>query len=172
MKAAAGAAEESLLLLASLLSLQADDAALIAVIEALGGKPRVQPSDQLGFTSIKKAGVEFRFEKKSWVDKDDGPLRGPWLLTEVGVYAAGYEGYKQYSGSLPNGVTFESSRKEVRKALGKPIESGGGNRFGTLVFPTWDRFRVARKYFVRFSYLPDSNCVCTVGITLPALADT
>jgi hypothetical protein len=171
-KANAEAVADSLLSLSSLLSLRHHDPALTGVIEGLGRKPRVQASDQLGFLSIKKAGVEFRFEKESWVAKDGGPLRGPWVLTEVGVYAAGHEGYKQYAGKLPKGITFESIREEVRKALGEPVESGGGNRFGALVFPEWDRFRVARKYFVDFSYLPESNRVCTVSITTPELADT
>jgi hypothetical protein len=94
------------------------------------------------------------------------------VLTEVGVYAADYEGYKQYAGELPQGITFESTREKVRKALGKPAESGGGNRFGTLVFPEWDRFRVGRKYFVTFSYLPEINRICTASITTPQLADT
>ncbi len=143
----AGAVAESLLSLGSLLSLRAGDPAL------------------------KKAGVEFRFEKESWVSRDEGPLRGPWVLTEVGVYAAGHEGYKQYAGELPRGITFESTREEVRKALGEPVESGGGNRFGALVFPEWDRYRVRKKYLVEFSYLPESNRVCTVSITTPQLAD-
>jgi hypothetical protein len=162
---------EDLLAFGRLLSLRQDDPALKEAVEALGGKLRVRPSHQLGFLSIKKAGVEFRFEKESWLAKAGGRVRGPYVLTEVGVYAAGYEGYKQYPGRLPKGITFEATREEVRKALGRPVDSGGGNRFGALVFPEWDRYRVRRKYFVDFSYLPVTNRVSTASINLVRLAD-
>lgn len=153
-----------------LLSLKQDDAALKEAVEALGGKLRIRPSDQLGYLTIKKAGVEFRFEKESWLTKADGPLRSTYVLTEVGVHAAGDEGYKQYAGWLLKGLTFASTRDAVRKALGKPVKSGGGNRFGTIVFKEWDRFRVRRTYFVEFSYLPESYRICQASINLVRLS--
>jgi hypothetical protein len=153
----------------SLLSRAHDDAALHEVVEGLGGKCRVKPSDQLGFVTIKKAGVEFRFRKASWLAKDPGPLKGPYILTEVGVYAAGRDGYQGYAGKLVKGITFESARADVWKAMGKPITSGGGNRFGTIVFPEWDRYQVRKKYFVEFSYDAESKRVCEVSINLVRL---
>ena len=61
-KPKAGVVGEGLLSLGCLLSLRQDDPALKEAVEALGGKIRVRPSR---FLSIKKAGVEFRFEKES-----------------------------------------------------------------------------------------------------------
>lgn len=161
---------QDLLSFGPLLSLSADDPVLIKAVEALGAKLRVRPSDQLGFFTVKKAGIEFRFQKESWLTDDPGPLKGPYVLTEVGVFADGQDGYKQFSGELIKTITFEATRKDVRKVLGKPINSGGGNSFGDIVFPEWDRFRVKRKYFIEFSYLPEDNRVCEASITLPGLA--
>ena len=161
---------EDLLSFGSFLALAQDDPALKEAVEGLGGKLRVTPSDQLGFLTIKKAGVEFRFEKKSWLEDDAGPMKGPYILTEVAVYCEGYEGYKQYAGKLVKGVTFESTRRDVRKTLGKPTKSGGGNSFGTIVFKEWDRFLIRKKYFVEFKYDLESKRVCQVSLNLVRLA--
>ncbi|WP_420138731.1 hypothetical protein [Sphingomonas sp.] len=51
------------------------------------------------------------------------------ICTAVYFYGAGREaGYQQYAGSLPEGLSFASTRAEVRAALGEPVahrDTGG-----------------------------------------------
>jgi hypothetical protein len=88
----------------------------------------------------------------------------------VGVYSEGYHRYHQYSGKLVKGVTFTSTRDDVREAFGTPVKSGGGNRFGTIVFPEWDRYQVRKKFYVEFSYDAETKRVLEVSINLVRLA--
>jgi hypothetical protein len=155
-------AAESLIALGSLLSLQGDDPKFTEVVEAMGGNPRVQPSDQFGFVTLKKAGIEFRFKS----DHSAGKKKS-WVLTGIGVYSGGHERYAQYAGQLPGGLTFESTRAEVRKALGSPVKSGGGKIIGTLVRPEWDQFRLAKKCLATFSYFAENERICSASIALP-----
>jgi hypothetical protein len=159
----------SLLDLGPLLSLTVDDAALREAVEALGVKAKVKPSDQIGFITAKKAGVEFRFTKESWLADDPGPLRGPYILTTAGVYAAGREGYKAFAGKLPKGVTFGMARDAARAAMGEVVASGGGGSTRLLTFPEWDMFKVARKYLVTLTFV--GGLVVEASITLPKYAE-
>jgi hypothetical protein len=67
---------------------------------------------------------------------------GAGLCTAVHVYAAGREhAYQQYEGSLPEGLSFASSRNAVRTALGEPVahRDQGGFAPPLRVYP-WDWF--------------------------------
>jgi hypothetical protein len=58
--------------------------------------------------------------------------------------------YQQYTGPLPEGLAFNSSRIEVRGALGAPVEShdGGSKIFGIQVFPyDWFSYRNRKVHF-------------------------
>ncbi|MBI2806442.1 MAG: hypothetical protein HYX68_15790 [Planctomycetes bacterium] len=164
-----GSPSRGLLSFGPLLARTADDPVLIAAIKALGGTARVKPSDERGFVSIKKAGVELAFTKKSVLDGDPGAHKGPYVLTQAGVYADGESGYKQFVGELPNKLAFGTTRADVRKVMGKPEESGGGGAFGPLKFKEWDRYRLEKKYLVDFSYHPETNGLGLVDIRLARL---
>jgi hypothetical protein len=47
------------------------------------------------------------------------------ILTAMFLYAEGADGFRQYQGNLPYGLSFQSSRKEIESILGAPDRSGG-----------------------------------------------
>jgi hypothetical protein len=56
---------DDLLSFGPFLSLSQEDPTLIEMVEGLGAKFRVKATRELGFLTVKKAGVEFRFQKES-----------------------------------------------------------------------------------------------------------
>jgi len=150
------------------LDMEENNPELKKLIESLGGKAKVSKDEQLGFISLKKHGIEFRFNTNEWLGVDSSPK--VYRLTEVGFYSNGYEKYKGFTGDLVDGLTFTSRRTEVRRALGKPRRTGGGNAFGNIVFKEWDRFRRGEFLFT-FSYYENGGAICVVSLTFPSYED-
>jgi hypothetical protein len=46
-------------------------------------------------------------------------------LSAIFFYSEGADGYRQYQGDLPFGLSFQSTRKEIESVLGRPDASGG-----------------------------------------------
>lgn len=67
---------------------------------------------------------------------------GAGICTAVHFYAAGREeGYQQYDGALPEGLSFASARADVRAALGEPVaHRDAGGFFPPLRHYPWDWF--------------------------------
>lgn len=72
--------------------------------------------------------------------------------------------YQQYAGPLPEGLTFNSSRCDVREALGVPVESrdGGVGKSELHILP-WDWFNY-RGQKVHFEYGGTFDSVRMVSI--------
>jgi hypothetical protein len=67
------------------------------------------------YLNSRDAGISFALNKKLKVES-------------IFLYADQVEEYKQYQEELPGGISFDMSRTQVRKALGKPVfstEAGG-----------------------------------------------
>jgi hypothetical protein len=47
-------------------------------------------------------------------------------LNIISLYSEGVDGYRQYKGNLPYGLSFQSSRKEIESILGTPNMSSEG----------------------------------------------
>jgi hypothetical protein len=60
-------------------------------------------------------------------------------VESIFFYRKGFEGFEQYRGRLPGGVTFNDSREMVRAKLGTPVK--GGRRRGPTPTMMWDLFR-------------------------------
>lgn len=63
------------------------------------------------------------------------------ILVSVQLFAEGRDGFRQFGGPLPRGLTFDADRSKVRQRLGAPTASGGGQR--TLLYERaaqWDRY--------------------------------
>lgn len=96
------------------------------------------------------------------VDWDD-------LCSCVQFFAAGSSAdMRPYAGSLPNGLTFESCRADVRAAMGPPIESREqGGSHDPLTIRPWDWFN-HEGLKLHFEYGDDGDCVRMVSaIPLP-----
>lgn len=72
--------------------------------------------------------------------------------------------YEEYTGELPAGLTFKSSRSAVREVMGVPVESNDRTFMAhpLIVFP-WDWFvHEGRK--VHFQYNATVDCVSQVTV--------
>jgi hypothetical protein len=75
-------------------------------------------------------------------------------VSAVFLYAQGVEGFTQYTGALPAGIGFTSSRAAVRAAMGEPVLSGEPGGKGLFAIEhRFDRFEDGAHY-IRFEYVP------------------
>jgi hypothetical protein len=64
-------------------------------------------------------------------------------VSAVHLYSDGHEGFSQYAGPLPGGISFSTDRAEVRRRLGVPDRSGEETVMPILgKMPPWDTFHV------------------------------
>lgn len=77
-------------------------------------------------------GISFRFNKG--------------VLHTIFLYPEGDEGYAQFRGRLPDGVSFLDRRSDILAKLGSPERTGSN----------WDRFDLGT-YLLHFHYRPDDT---------------
>ena len=80
------------------------------------GAPKIDRFDDSYYYSYKSAGISLRFSTKG-------------MLTTLFFYAEGADGYRQYQGNLPFGLSFQLTRKEIEGTLGLPDKSRGGDAY-------------------------------------------
>src|SRR5262245_42163058 len=102
------------------------DRDVVAFLKALKEKVEVEKSvDSEGYyVSSKKDGIELG------LDND-------FLIRTIFLYSEGKDNHQQFTGTLPRGLTFRDTQEMVRKKLGKPTLSGGGQQdeiFGFIPF--------------------------------------
>jgi hypothetical protein len=148
------------------LNLREDDPRLRGLVESFGRRFRIQRDDQYGDIPLKRHGLEIRFKKEEWLVEDGEEFENLYRLIDIGFYAGGYEGYREYAGGLIDGATFSTSRAEIRLLLGQPIASGGGNKVSGFVLKEWDQFQLG-DFFVGFRYSDPGGSICTINLTLP-----
>jgi hypothetical protein len=107
------------------------------------------------YLNAKSAGLSFALN-------DDRTVRAVFL------YSQGVERFQQYTDPLPAGLSFTSSRAEVRRALGKPVLSGevGGVGIFAIEF-SFDRFE-AGDHYLRFEYRSGGEAIRLITIGLVA----
>jgi TIR domain len=86
-----------------------------ALIERLGEASRPFKHRDCYIHSVELAGVSLRFER---FDTDR-------RLTTVLLYGDGTDGFSQYNGRLPKGLSFSDVRSQVERKCGPPLEFGG-----------------------------------------------
>ena len=93
------------------------------------------------------------------VDWDDA-------VSTIQFFGDGVEdGYSPYLGALTHDLTFESSRQNVREAMGEPAQSsnGGPEVFGIKHRP-WDWFAVGDRK-IHFEFEDHCNAIRLVSVT-------
>jgi len=95
------------------------------LIASLPNTPRVYMTRELMLLIDEEAGLSLSFK----------PQIG---LNRIDLFAERTDGYRQYSGALPNGLDFSDTRLAVEKKLGRPVSSGGGSG-GTGYFAAYPR---------------------------------
>ena len=77
------------------------------------GTPKIDKNEYIISYTFKSRGVALVFDTK---DK---------RLSSAHFYAEGQDGFRQFQGDLPYGLSFQLTRKEVESVLGPPDTSGG-----------------------------------------------
>lgn len=85
-------------------------------------------------------------------------------IVAIQLYAAGYQGYEQFKGAVPDHIAFSESRDSIRKRLGQPVASGGGGQsecFGEI--PQWDLFE-RNNYRLHIQYTHDGAAISLITL--------
>jgi hypothetical protein len=91
------------------------------------------------YLNARDSGMSFALDKKLKVES-------------IFLYTNGVEGFRQYSGKLPGGISFEMSRIQVRKMLGESSFSGEAGGTGLMAIDfSFDRYE-SDAYYIRFEY--------------------
>ena len=118
-----------------LLGRDAEDSAVVDIIE----DPKlIERSEYLGYVELKNDGISVMFKGAALADDQDREIL---RVSALHLHRKGHEGYSQYPGELPNGISFNDREDEVLRKLGRPIEAGGGGRVVlNRTVPRWLRY--------------------------------
>ena len=115
-----------------------------AAVEIMGETP---------YLNSRAAGISFALTKDSKVKS-------------VFLYANGIEGFAQYTGPLPAGLTFKSSRSDVCAAIGEPSMSADAGGVGLMAIEhAFDRFEDGISY-MRFVYAAGDTAILHITFGL------
>lgn len=129
--------------LAKYLGLKADDIGLNLYLAAFGKKPAFKIVEYTADLSYKKSGFSLSFIQEEWTVKEGKAFtKDAFILRGFFLYSNGYEGFDQYKGPLPEKLAFFDHRAMVKVKLGEPYSTTGGNKFGKIVFPLRDEYRL------------------------------
>lgn len=92
------------------------------------------------YLNFRESGVSLSYEKRT------GSFQSIFL------YGNGRDGFSEYRGLLPAGLTFHNTREEVHHKLGEPVRSGPGPEVDT----TWDLFQ-SGDHTVHFEFGADGQ---------------
>lgn len=111
--------------------------------------------------------MEFRNAGITFVGSFDGRVQA------ILLHAREHEEYQEYQGPLPEGIRFGDSRKKVRKALGEPTATGGGEMMPLLgeKAQQWDRYDW-NSYSLHFEYAEGEKSIDLVTLMRPDAVPT
>ena len=128
------------------------------LVSELGILSQLEHIEQLAFASSRAAGVSLAFKNKEYIESGGQRYsdKGPVSLIGIHLYSEGSEGYRQYQGELPFGLSLNDERDTVRRRVGQAPESGGGNKALGRIWPHWDRFALG-EHSLRIQYRGDGR---------------
>lgn len=137
-----------------LLGLRLDDVAKTETVQPLMPGSKTDLIDDRFHLQMPSYGIEF-------VADFDG------RVSTIFFYSRGTNDYRQFSGALPEGVSFGDSQASVHQRLGQASASGGGKViqfFGKA--PRWDRFD-RHSYSLHIQYDDGDGSVNLVSLMRP-----
>lgn len=99
---------------ASLLGKKLEQKEMQKFIDDLGEYPEIKKYENEFYYNFKNSGIAMRFDRKSRT------------LVMLYFYSDGKDGFRQYRGKLPFGLTFFDTLRETKQRLGKPGNQGCG----------------------------------------------
>ena len=128
-----------------------------SVIGRISPDISINRMEQLGFWEAPDQGVSLALKDEMFMETGGViATNGPLVVIGVHLYSNGKDGYKAYTGELPEGVVWGGSRIDTRRVLGAPAASGGGKQVAGNKWPKWDRYdRPA--YSIRVQYNDTDN---------------
>ena len=141
--------------LARLLGMNLEQVARSEFVLSLNEQPAIEKIEDRIYMALRISGVCFDAEASDC------------KIAAIFLYADGYEDYKGFAGTLPEGIAFSMSRRLLQKQLGVPSASGCGNMilfYGKA--PAWDRFD-RNEYSLHIQYDDDEASINLVTIMRP-----
>lgn len=96
----------------------------------------IERDEFYGTLEFKPEGVDVVFQEAPWVVSSEKVANPKELfLAAFHLHGEGHEGYRGYSGQLPNGLAIGNSEAEVLRKMGQPLTVGGGTMSRVLKKP-------------------------------------
>jgi hypothetical protein len=87
------------------------------------------------------------------------------ILVSVFLFADGKDGFSQFTGKLPDGISFQTSRELLRLSLGRPTEQGEPEEItSTLIHGGWDKYQY-ECFSVHFTYAIGGGAIELITLT-------
>lgn len=147
----------------SLLGSRSGDPRVEALFEQLevADRPTLAPGEFDAYVEAMRKGVSLVFEDEAYLKDEDTPLgRSPLVLVGAFFYSEGHEGFSEFEGDLPGGVTFSDSRDEVLGKLGQP--EWKKEKKGVVIRERWP----LDEHKLLVEYAPESGSVSLVTCEL------
>jgi hypothetical protein len=111
-------------------------------------------------------GLSFVFTDEAiFLGKADQAIgKGDLYFSGVFLYAEGKDGYKQFVGNMPMNLSFENTRDEIVKYLGKPSWNRKRSD-GSTVADRWDN-SVGCDYRIHITYLKSSKKPVLISLNI------
>jgi hypothetical protein len=141
--------------LQELLGRREDDDEVADIIRRLGS-PKISEDVDRSYYEFPASGLSLMFGADS-------------RLAAVHFYSQGRDGYSQYRGQLPQGLTFLLRQRDVIERLGLPESSGGGGR--SILYRAmapWLRYLVD-DYVLHAEFDPVTGKISLVTLSLRGL---
>jgi hypothetical protein len=111
----------------------ADVKSLLAAFE-IQKQPKLEKGDLTAVVKNEKRGIEITFRDERFLDvKSRSYEEGALVLSNVCMYAEGFNNFHGFEGALPHGITFSTSKAQAEKLLGKPSQE---SKYSPIV--RWD----------------------------------
>lgn len=110
----------------------------------------IEHNEYYGFLEFKPHGVSVVFQEAPWVLPAGKVIDLKELfLAAFHLHRKDHEGYDEYAGQLPKGITLGDSEAEVLKKMGQPSQRGGGNISPILKQPVayWLRYSLGMQLY-------------------------
>ena len=106
------------------------------------------PTKHAGFSYLNSLtnGISFSLDRKKRIDT-------------VFLYGGGFEKFDRFTGDLPGGLTFDTSRGDVRRLHGEPHQVGEIGGVGIMHNDTAFDTYTSEVHYVRITYNPSESAI-------------